>query len=283
MDAARRRRQRRAQADGARPRRTGRRSRASGWTRSRPQPRQVFFFDTPDLALERAGRRRAGAADPGRPRRHRHQAAAGRARRAAGGDAHAPRASRSRSTSCQAASSVRVRSRAGAAGRRSATPSPATLPLRKLFSKEQRAFYTTHAPEGIELDSLVPLGPTFILKARVHTARARPPIRGRDVALPGRVAHPGAVDEVPAPRGVPGRRGSTRLPGQPRRRRSAARSRPRRRPPWRTSRPSWTLKRRPRPSRDGPTTASQTVGWRSSREVISCTREPCPVRPPERE
>jgi hypothetical protein len=38
------------------------------------------------------------------------------------------------------------------------------LRLRKLFSKEQRAFYAAHAPEGIDLDSLEVLGPTFVLK-----------------------------------------------------------------------------------------------------------------------
>jgi hypothetical protein len=27
-------------------------------------------------------------------------------------------------------------------------------PIRKLFSKEQRAFYEAHAPDGIELDTL---------------------------------------------------------------------------------------------------------------------------------
>ena len=39
-------------------------------------------------------------------------------------------------------------------------------PLRKLFSKEQRAFYATHAPEGIELDDLTVLGPIFVLKLK---------------------------------------------------------------------------------------------------------------------
>ena len=39
-----------------------------------------------------------------------------------------------------------------------------TRPLRKLFSKAQRAFYAEHAPAGLALDDLVPLGPTFILK-----------------------------------------------------------------------------------------------------------------------
>ena len=39
-------------------------------------------------------------------------------------------------------------------------------PLRKLFTKEQRAFYTEHAPEGIELDDLSILGPIFVLKLK---------------------------------------------------------------------------------------------------------------------
>ena len=41
-----------------------------------------------------------------------------------------------------------------------------TAPLSKLFSREQRAFYNNHAPADIPMDSLVPLGPTFLLKAR---------------------------------------------------------------------------------------------------------------------
>jgi hypothetical protein len=39
-------------------------------------------------------------------------------------------------------------------------------PLRKLFSKEQRAFYAAHAPEGIGLDDLTHLGPLFVLKIK---------------------------------------------------------------------------------------------------------------------
>jgi len=38
------------------------------------------------------------------------------------------------------------------------------IPLRKIFTKEQKAFFAAHAPAGIALDQLVPLGPTFILK-----------------------------------------------------------------------------------------------------------------------
>ena len=40
-------------------------------------------------------------------------------------------------------------------------------PLRKLFSKPQRAFFETHAPSGIALDDLAVLGPIFVLKVRI--------------------------------------------------------------------------------------------------------------------
>ena len=50
------------------------------------------------------------------------------------------------------------------------------LPLRKLFSKEQRQLFAAHAPQGIELDELAVLGPIFVLKLRVV-----PPDLGRKV------------------------------------------------------------------------------------------------------
>jgi hypothetical protein len=43
-------------------------------------------------------------------------------------------------------------------------------PLRKLFSKEQRAFFAIHAPEGVELDDLSVLGPIFVLKLKFSPA-----------------------------------------------------------------------------------------------------------------
>jgi hypothetical protein len=39
-------------------------------------------------------------------------------------------------------------------------------PVRKLFSKEQRAFYDAHAPEGLALEDLSILGPIFVLKLK---------------------------------------------------------------------------------------------------------------------
>jgi hypothetical protein len=46
--------------------------------------------------------------------------------------------------------------------------------VRKLFSKEQRAFYKAHAPEGLGLDDLSVLGPVFVLKQTLE-----PPEFGR--------------------------------------------------------------------------------------------------------
>jgi hypothetical protein len=39
-------------------------------------------------------------------------------------------------------------------------------PLRRLFSKEQRRFFASHAPDGMELDDLVLLGPILVLKLK---------------------------------------------------------------------------------------------------------------------
>jgi hypothetical protein len=41
------------------------------------------------------------------------------------------------------------------------------VPLRKLFSKGQRAFFSAHAPEGVALDDLIILGPILVLKLRM--------------------------------------------------------------------------------------------------------------------
>jgi hypothetical protein len=39
-------------------------------------------------------------------------------------------------------------------------------PLRKLFTKEQRAFYAEHAPKDVAFDDLTVLGPIFVLKLK---------------------------------------------------------------------------------------------------------------------
>jgi hypothetical protein len=43
-------------------------------------------------------------------------------------------------------------------------------PLRKLFTKEQREFFAAHAPEGIGLDDLSLLGPILVLKLKFKPA-----------------------------------------------------------------------------------------------------------------
>ena len=129
------------------------------------QPRQAYFFDTPDLALNRAG-------------------IVVRARRIQGGTADTviklrpvdpqtidPGIRRS------AAFKVEVDVMPGGfvcsasfkglcSGQEVLEVSAGTLPLRKIFSKEQRAFYDEHAPAGVTMDQLVILGPTFLLKAK---------------------------------------------------------------------------------------------------------------------
>jgi hypothetical protein len=45
------------------------------------------------------------------------------------------------------------------------------LPVRKLFSKEQRELFAAHAPDGLTLDDLTVLGPIFVLKLRFSPER----------------------------------------------------------------------------------------------------------------
>jgi hypothetical protein len=135
------------------------------------QPRQAFFFDTPDLALNRAG-------------------VVVRARRIQGGDADTviklrpvdpsdidPELRRS------AAFKVEVDAMPGGfvcsasfkgvcTGQEVLDVTLGKMPLRKLFSREQRAFYDAHAPAGITMDKLVILGPTFLLKVK-HQPKAK--------------------------------------------------------------------------------------------------------------
>ena len=56
--------------------------------------------------------------------------------------------------------------------------------LRKLFSKEQRAFFAEHAPDGVELDDLTVLGPINVLKLKFSPGDYEPPPRGRAVDVP---------------------------------------------------------------------------------------------------
>ena len=130
------------------------------------QIRQVFFFDTPELALDKQG-------------------VVVRARRiqGKGGDsavklrpvvpAELPdelRKSASFRVEVDALPGGYVCSAALKGAVRPADVSRAVageIPLRRLFSKEQRAFFAAHVQE-IGLDDLVILGPIFVLKLRLE-------------------------------------------------------------------------------------------------------------------
>jgi hypothetical protein len=130
------------------------------------QIRQVFFFDTPDLALNEAG-------------------VVARARRIQGRDADSvvklrpvvpadlPDAIR-RSPSFGVEVDAMPGGYVCSASMKSSVPADRVMPsvsgqkrLSKLFSTEQRAFYEAHAPSGLNLDDLSVLGPIFVLKTKI--------------------------------------------------------------------------------------------------------------------
>jgi hypothetical protein len=129
------------------------------------QIRQVFFFDTPDLALNRNG-------------------VVARARRVQGRthdsvvklrpivpDELPSDLRRSSSMVVEVDAmpggyvcSASLKGKVGPEDVKAAVSGE--LPVRKLFSKEQRAFFGAHAPDGMELDDLSILGPIFVLKLK---------------------------------------------------------------------------------------------------------------------
>jgi hypothetical protein len=129
------------------------------------QIRQIYFFDTPDLRLNRHGvvaraRRSQGAVDDSvvklRPVVPSELPADLRKLPGFGVEVDALPGGYVCSASFKAKLG-RNDVRAAATGQR---------PLRKLFTKGQRAFFADHAPEGIELDGLSILGPINVLKLK---------------------------------------------------------------------------------------------------------------------
>jgi hypothetical protein len=130
------------------------------------QMRQVFFFDTPELALNAAGvvvRARRRQNEEGdtvvklRPVVPDHLPEDLRAMETFNVEVDAMPGGFVCSASFKgAADNTSIRQAAGG-----------ELPIRKLFTKEQRKFYETHAPEGIDLDSLSTLGPIPTIKVKV--------------------------------------------------------------------------------------------------------------------
>ena len=127
--------------------------------------RQVFFFDTPDLALDRAGlvtraRRSQGRPDDSvvklRPIEPTALPEDVRASETFGVEVDAMPGG----FVCSASFKGELKAghvKEAVAGER---------PLQKLFSRQQRAFWTEHAPAGVELDRLSVLGPVNVLKLK---------------------------------------------------------------------------------------------------------------------
>jgi hypothetical protein len=129
------------------------------------QIRQVYFFDTPDLTLDKHGvvvraRRVQQRADDSvvklRPVVPDELPASLRKSKALAVEVDAMPGGYVCSASMKGSPGA-DEVKAVAAGDR---------PIRKLFSKDQQAFFTTHAPEGIGLDDLSILGPINLLKLK---------------------------------------------------------------------------------------------------------------------
>ena len=133
------------------------------------QIRQVFFFDTPELALDQAGvvvrARRVPGATPTRSIKLRPVV-----------PSELPAAVRRSpnfvvEVDAMPGGYVCSGSMKGTVASAAVTEAVArTRPLRKLYSKEQRQFFSDHAPAGIALDDLAVLGPIFVLKLKVKPA-----------------------------------------------------------------------------------------------------------------
>jgi hypothetical protein len=133
------------------------------------QIRQVFFFDTPDLALNKSGVVLRARRVQGRggdtvvklrpvvpdelPDDVRHSGSVVVEVDAMPGGFVCSASMKGRATNDEIREAV-------SGGRK----------LRKLFSKEQRAFLAAHAPEGLGIDELQVLGPTFVLKQTIRPA-----------------------------------------------------------------------------------------------------------------
>jgi len=129
------------------------------------QPRQAYFFDTPDFALNKAG-------------------VVVRARRIQGGGADTvvklrPVDPAAISPELRRSASFKVELDAmpgglvcsgslkgTCTGEDVLAATSGAAPLSSLFSKEQLAFFGKHAPKGVTMESLVVLGPTYLLKAK---------------------------------------------------------------------------------------------------------------------
>ena len=129
------------------------------------QIRQVVFFDTPDLALNRPWGCRPGQAGPAEAGRLRRQAPTGRTRRTSGRTTQIPRLLSRGRRHARRFRLLRVHEGRGNRCRpegvaRWAPAGPQGPP------KDQRAFLSANAPDGVQLDGLAILGPITVLKLK---------------------------------------------------------------------------------------------------------------------
>jgi hypothetical protein len=129
------------------------------------QIRQVFFFDTPELALDAQG-----VVVRARRSQKKDDDSVVKLRPVVPSELPGPlRRSPSFAVEVDAAPSgfVCSGSMKGTSARGSVQKAIAgEKPIRKLFSKEQRELFADHAPAGIGLDDLSVLGPIFVLKLK---------------------------------------------------------------------------------------------------------------------
>ena len=136
------------------------------------EPRQAYFFDTPNLDLSKAG-------------------LVVRARRIQGGRADTvmklrpvdpstldPKLRRSASFKVEldvvpGGFVCSASYKGNCTGKEVLDMTAGKVPLRSLFSKGQRAFFKAYAPAGMKLNSLATLGPTFLLRSK-HTPKEFP-------------------------------------------------------------------------------------------------------------
>ena len=141
--------------------------RALGLDPLEAQIRQIFFFETPELALNAVGivvRARRIQGRPGdsvvklRPVVPDSLPAELRASPNLGVEVDAMPGGY--------VCSATLKAKAGAGAVRAVANEEA--PIRSIFSKEQRAFFGAHAPDGMKLRDLSVLGPIFVLKQNVE-------------------------------------------------------------------------------------------------------------------
>jgi hypothetical protein len=144
--------------------------RALGLDPVESEPRQVFFFDTQSLALNKAG-------------------IIVRARRIRGGTADTVVKMRpvvpaelpddfKRSEACKVELDIlpggfvcSASVKGDCSGEEVNDVVTGGRALSKTLSKEQRAFFKKHGPKGVDLNGLTALGPTFVLRSRKHIKR----------------------------------------------------------------------------------------------------------------